>query len=276
MSTASRRLFFAFLSILLAAESRGQASMQGTGTDGEEIVQYLGSEGVVYGCVVRDSSGREIRRETYIRDSEGRIAEILTQHPDGSVSRLGYSGNAQWLDYPEGSRLLRFFSPDGKLRTEELRNGEILLQRTTYRYGEGSSAVSFQLTERPQEKIREEKEYDSGGRVIRETRVASGVPPDVSLYSYDDEKRLSEIRRLSGRTETRTRFFYGPGGTETEEKFDAAGAMVLRTVRKEDGMVEEEHFDAGILFARMYFREGRKIREEILKDGQIVRVWEAP
>ncbi len=242
----------------------------------DEVVQYRISGSAVYGAIIRDPSGKELRRETYVRDSDGELREILVEWAEGGRSRIGASGLLHWMKFKDGGEVFRTYYPDGSLRTEETREKGILLRRTTFFYTEGSDVLQSILRETPAENARELREFDSRGLVVREVRTCTDGGEETLLYSYDGDSRIVEVRRATGRKEFRTRFLYGEDGSETEERFDETGALCLRILKNSDGVAVEEQYDGGILFARTYWKDGRKLREEITAEDGQVRVREEP
>ena len=249
-------------------------------TDGppqpEEMLRYLVSDGRVIGAVVSSPDGKELRRETYVRDSEGVIVEILLRFPEGRTARTGGAEGRQWIQYPDGSRLLRVYLPDGNLESEELRNGATTISRTAYSYGPDSRRPYRMEEERPGDKWRRIVEYGPRGLAEREIVSTDSEGSETSIYRYDAQDRILEIRILAGRAERRVRYSYGEDGSETEESTDSTGALVMRVRRERDGAAIEERWDGGELFARTYRRDGRLLREEFYLGGLLVRVREAP
>jgi hypothetical protein len=267
-------LFFALgASANLGAQSSAQAR---PAAEGDEIVQYLKSEGAVYGAIVRNSSGAEIRRETYIRDGDGNILEIVLRRPDGTIERVGASGAQQWVAIQGSDGVYRTFNPDGTLKVEEDRSGAAILKRETYSYSGQPPHITVMVRELPGEGARQEMAYGLDGLLIRETRTNKDGGIETLLYAYDSQSRVTGIRKVTGRSESRKTFAYAEDGSETEESFDTTGALVLRTTKYADGSFVEEHYDAGRLFARNYFKDGRKVREEIISNGEAVRTRESP
>lgn len=244
--------------------------------DWGEVVQYLRADGVVYGAIVRDRSGEELRRETYIRDGDGTLLETVIRFPDGAVERVGVSFRKQWMAVQGFPGVYRTYNPDGTVKTEEERSGDVVLRRETFEYGGDPPRLVSRVRELPAEGSRKEFAYGADGLVVRETGTERDGTPETSFYAYDDKRRVTEIRTRSGRSESRTAFAYAAAGETTEERFDATGALVLRIVTQEDGGVVEEHFNSGALFARILFKDGRRVREEIVSNGQVVRVRESP
>lgn len=265
--------FGALLVLLSAADLRAQESVPAAP---EEIFRYVLAAGTVTGAVVSTPEGVEIRRESYIRDSEGRVVDVRMRFPDGRAARVGGAVGREWLGYPEGGQVYRVYRPDGGLELEELRSGSSVISRRTYTYPEDSRSPSVVEEVRPGEGWKRRTEYGGRGLPVRETLSTAEGPETVTLYEWDDRDRPVGLRILEGRSERRVRFSYGEDGSETEERTDSTGALVLRILRNPDGSSVEERFDGGILFARTFRKDGRLTREEIYLDGRLVRVRTAP
>ncbi len=275
MSAPPLRLIAAlFLVLISAPRPRGQEPETGSGA-GEEVYRYTLAAGIITGAVVSTPGGVELRRESYVRDSEGRVVDIRIRYPDGA-SRSGGAEGRDWIVFPGGEGIYRRFLPNGKLELEETRRGSTLISRRIYSYRGESGTLSAVEESRPGEGWKLTAGYGERGLVERETRTVSGRPDEVSIYEWDDRDRLVEILILEGRNERRVRFTYGEDGAETEERTDTTGALALRIVRSSDGSTVEERYDGGALFARTFLRDGRLVREEIYSEGRLVRVREAP
>ncbi|HSV57011.1 MAG TPA: hypothetical protein VLH39_07905 [Magnetospirillaceae bacterium] len=266
-------LMTAFTATLCAA-SPLPATPNNAGWD--ERVQYLRSGGAVYGAVVTDSTGAVIRRETYVRDSSGRVLETLLKFPDGSSVRAGGLDGKEWMEFPDGKRILRTFLPRGLLETEEVRLGVVVVSRTVFRYGDYGSSPAAVIEERPTENWRREAEYGADGRLRKQTVHSASGTAETTIYERDREGRILQIRTLSGRAEFLVRFSYGEDGSVTEERKDLSGGLAIRIRTTPDGNTVEERFDDGLLFVRTVRNDGRLVREEFWTDGRIVRLRESP
>lgn len=262
-----------FLLLLSVISLRAQESAPAAP---EEIFRYILAAGTVTGAVVSTPEGVELRRESYIRDSEGRVVDIRMRFPDGRAARVGGAGGREWLGHPEGGLVYRVYRSDGTLELEELRRGSSVISRRTYTYPENSRSPSVVEEVRPGEGWKRRTEYDGRGLPVRETLSTASDPETITLYEWDDRDRPVGLRILEGRSERRVRFSYGEDGSETEERTDSTGALILRILRNPDGSTMEERFDGGVLFARTFRKDGRLTREEIYLDGRLVRVRTAP
>lgn len=268
---------FTALFLFTASNLRGQD--EGSGGGGrplEESIRYVLTDGLITGAIVSNLEGTELRRETYVRDSAGRVVDILIRFPGGGTARTGGSGGREWIEYPGGLRVYRVFLPNGALESQEQRLGPELVSRTTYRYSGDSLRPSHMEEDRPGEGWRRVTEYGDRGLAKQEVLTTPSGPDQTSLYTWDDKDRPLEILVKVGRGERRIRYAYGEDGSETEERTDTTGALVLRVIRKPDGTSVEERFDGGVLFARTFLLDGRLVREEIYLDGRLIRVREAP
>lgn len=267
--------------LILLIASIGLAHAQGPVSEterlaDEEVVRYLRTDGVVYGSVITDSVGTILRRETYLRDSAGRIVQILIQYDRDKSTRLVAYGNKDWMEYPDKTQVLRQYNTDGSLNSEELRESGLVRSRTAYDYRGDPPYIAQKREEQPGEGLVRITEYNSRRLPLLETTVRKDGIDTIRSFVYDERDRLVEVVQTSGRSVTRVEYLYGEDGRRTEERFDATGVIVLRIREISDDSTVEEHFDGGRLFARVYRREGRVYREEILSGDRIVRLRETP
>lgn len=243
---------------------------------GQEVYRYTLAAGMITGAIVSTPGGVELRRESYVRDSEGRVVDIRIRYPGGHTSSTGGAEGRDWIVFPEGDGIYRRYLPNGALELEESRRASVVISRKTYRYRADSGTLSAIEESRPGEGRKIVAEYGERGLLVRETKTVTGGIDEVSIYEWDEQERLIAIRILEGRSERRVGFVYGADGIETEERTDTTGSLALRIIRKPDGSTVEERYDGGALFARTFFREGRLAREEIYFEGRLVRVRESP
>ncbi|NLJ45549.1 MAG: hypothetical protein GX430_03200 [Treponema sp.] len=244
--------------------------------ESEEIVRYVLVGGSVTGAVVSTPRGEEIRREYYVRDSVGNVVEIRVTYPEGGSTRSGSAPGREWFEYPGGDRVFRVYRTNGDLESEEVRRGSAVVYRVLYRYRDESGSLSVVEETRPGEGWKRVTEYGNRGLPDRETVETGNGFVTITLYEWDDRDRRIGMLVREGRSERRVRFLYGEDGTETEERTDTTGALTVRIIRHTDGSSLEERFDGGVLFARTYRKDGNLVREELYRDGLLVRSREVP
>jgi hypothetical protein len=169
--------------------------------------------------------------------------------------------------------MLRYYSAGGRLARVELYEGNELLAVETRSWAD-TGLVSIEREDmRLKTLVRES--YDESGRLSLEEAYEGGRLRSAERRAYDGGGRLLSI--------TREEFAAGGVHTLLEERSYAEDGALIAERRVRDGLPElvrswsapgnyvEEHYDGGLLFARVYFRESKKYREEIIQGGTVVR-----
>ncbi len=217
-------------------------------------------------------NGEETGLRLYLYYPDGRLAGIR-ESADGKSWPTGTerpkSGHTvSWTSTPQGL-ILSIFDKDGRLAGSRTYNGAVLvsMEERIWRYGKLASIS----TEEPEKGTRLILSYDEAGRLESRLEMKDGETNALYEYGYDQEDRLVSEQRTT------------PGKLEHHEYVhDSAGALLSET-RKLNGLlaftrtyleleeVLEEHYDKGVLFARIHYKDGRKVRESILSGGKVVR-----
>lgn len=213
----------------------------------------------------------------YIYGPDGRLLSLRAEA--GELAGSSPSGNA-WYSYADGrGRLLVYssYGSDGKL-----------LARLSYRADDsGSAAPALELEElyayedgRPVSltvrDIAAQTErvlnYDESGRPWREKLSLDGKEISWTERLWDGQGRLSSesLWTLAGGDET-VAYEYGESGELSAERRSKGGLPVLVRLYEADGVVVEELYDKGLLFARVWKKDGRAFKEQIVRDGAVLR-----
>lgn len=286
----------ALVAVLVAC---GRAALGAQGTDGGSD-QVYDAEGrmtlertVLEGGAVQETwyrydGGRLVETSTlldgaakrtvkYLYDPLGRLVSTRESGGNSSGSTRNESGTStSWLQAPDTLEL-RDYDADGHLvastrfllgelqsREERTWQDGVVL-RATITNADGTTTVeAYQTSGLARGQLASRSVKSGSTAMLEESR------------SYDDDGRLAQTRRWT------------PSGLELlEYAYDAEGA--LRTERISSGSSPttlslvvartydspttylEESYDAGVLFARVRYQDGRRVLEEILKDGIVVR-----
>ena len=201
-------------------------------------------------------------RATYI-DVGDRLEVVSTQNQtvDGTAGRTSTGSDGDWVltDYDKGGRSIsRTVIADGNERSSTLwsrdENGVLQFQQKT----EGErETLSF---------------YDDSGRLIEERHIHTGLPRLVRRYTWDGD-RLIRVREQGQ-------------GRELVREMEWEDERLVRESRRIDGRLEsitlwespdkslETLYRDGKPVVRILREGGQRIREEFLRDGQVVRIRE--
>ncbi|MBN2874322.1 MAG: hypothetical protein JXM71_04445, partial [Spirochaetales bacterium] len=196
------------------------------------------------------------------RDDAGAV--IGSAYQAGGASRMWRvaDGLVELREYDSSGRLVSLSSYEGakRLYYEERSWQGGVLQKTVVMDAEGASTSTWFATE---------------GAALGKPTVALILLPDGTEASdsnlYDEAGRLMVRESASSSGSSRVEYTYDAvGALLVERRFsDGLPSMVVRY--ESDGVRVEESYEKGVAFARVRYEDGRKVLEEILKNGLVVR-----
>jgi len=102
--------------------------------------------------------------------------------------------------------------------------------------------------------------------------AARGEPWSVIVEKGGNEQgKLSRLEQDDGGSLSVMEYQYDEKGTLSLERRFAEASLAAVVRYGEPGSRVEEAWDRGALYARVYWKDGRKVLEEIIKDGVVVR-----
>ncbi len=190
----------------------------------------------------------------------------------GSGELLAGAGSVMWTE-EGGLLMLRHYSAEGRLARVERYDGDELVAAETYFYDDAVLQAIEREAMRLKSLVRER--YDQSGRLTLAEGYEGGRLRYTERRGYDGEGRLLSIARdehgADGVSALLVERSYADTGALALEKRSRNGLPLLVTAWSAQGEYVEEHYDEGALFARVYYRENKKYREEIIQGGTVVR-----
>lgn len=226
--------------------------------------------------------GAAERMVSYLYDPLGRL--VSTRESNGSSSgATRYEGgtSTSWLqgtdtlelrDYDVYGHLVavtRFLRNEVQSREERAwQDGGV--QRTVTTKADGTTTIEEYQTAGPARGQLRSRSIKSGSMALLE-----------ELHTYDDSGRLVELRRWTPDGLELSEYAYDAAGALLTERLSAGAGpttLMLVVARTYEGPTTylEESYDAGTLFARVRYQDGRRVLEEMLKDGSVVRTRQLP
>ena len=212
-----------------------------------KVISYL------YAPDGRLASARESPGGYFATSSTMRGISYSWKMSDGFVELSGYdsSGRLVSVSLYSGSELKRH-----EVRTWN--NG--LIERVLLTEGTG---------------VITETEYETQGAATGKPRlIQTGLKGDLKTTErrlYDDEGRVAKLELISGQSESSTEYEYDQDGNLLLQNMSQNGILVSVTRYVSTTSRIEESYENGVMFARVNFEDGRKVLEEIFKDGLVVR-----
>lgn len=214
--------------------------------------------------------------------AEGTDAGVLAgalYAPEGRLLQAGGSGelrsgegSVMWTE-EGGLLMLRYYGAEGRLARVERYEGDELVAAETRLYDDAALQAIEREDLRLKSLVRER--YGQSGLLTLAEAYEGGRLLYTERRGYDGEGRLLSIARdelgADGVHALLVERSYGENGDLASERRYRNGMPLLFTAWSAQGEYVEEHFDGGALFARVYYREHKKYREEIIQGGTVVR-----
>ncbi len=213
--------------------------------------QY-GPGGVLRVVRTVDSAGRT--RNAYYAALDGRLIEEYHEglHTDIRVRYDEYNRPIDEVEYVDGVRTVSTFY--------------------TYESAAGSGASKIRAIDHGQER-ETLRTYTAGGDILEEREYRAGTFERGFAYLYDGDL-LVERQGLGVARGVRELFEYNEDGALQGVRYLRNG----RLQRERRYLDENEYIDVfyrdGTEVLRSYYRDDRRLREEVLQDGQVVRTRE--
>ncbi len=192
--------------------------------------------------------------------SDGRTRTVRYSMVGGDIIQERFESESE-------GRLVRYDSAQRPIYEREWR-GDMVTRETTHRY-EGSGNTPSRTEERLPRSARSfVRRFDDEGRLIYEALYEEERLVRETRQDYGASGLVERVTRERGRVERRT-FRYEEGRLVEERVFE--NETLTRSIAYTDqrSRVERRYRD-GELFARIYYEDDTAVREEILRNGELV------
>jgi hypothetical protein len=224
-----------------------------------------------------DAKGERLYTDEYELDPSGRLRSMRRVYPDNTVAIIHYTYGdgilvGEW-EYREGRITDTKYNEYGQAQYQEEWDKDELVSVKEYSYNKDTGKLEKETEKDASAKTKTDRFYDADGNVTREVTVdASGEPVEVT-YVYQDEKKVS-MRRKSVIGVEEWKYFYDAEGALAREEYYRRGLLEMRTVYTDADSWYEEILREETVIIRVYYYKQRKIREEFLQDGKVIRTKE--
>ncbi|MGO8692524.1 MAG: hypothetical protein ACLQMF_02525 [Rectinemataceae bacterium] len=233
-----------------------------------ETRSYLRSSGRLRSVEERNDKGSVTGSLRYFYDTDGSLLRVVTGGSFGSSSagilNSGSTPLASWTIHDDELSLVRYDSLGRPILSVDVKDGNPVETRSdTYAKGPlpQRTVVSDDLKGRTRT-----TDYDTAGRAAL-VIVSDGTNRlSRTDYRYDSAGRLIEERTKKGSDLLSRRLAYDASGTLVREEYRTNGTLRRVVLRPGDDRVEEL-YQAGVMFVRIEFSQGRKTREDFFIDG---------
>jgi antitoxin component YwqK of YwqJK toxin-antitoxin module len=158
------------------------------------------------------------------------------------------------------------------IRTDTYKNGEMHITVIfTYSYGSGKPICNSKEERNLVTKVSIITTFTDDGEVETIVYYKDGSIASEQKFNYENNILISIESLTAGSVEKKTYEYDSSNKLKVENLFK--GGMLVSRIEygDNDGEFIEELFTDGVLFARIYYVEGKKVKEEIIVDGTVVR-----
>ncbi len=204
--------------------------------------------------------------------STGALREVRRLYADGTerISRYDYGGSRlieEWQGSTKSGSLTRYDAA-GRRSMRERWNDGTLLSREVFRYGKNDELVSSKIEDFSAKTVTE-LEYVAGN-VTSESISRNGAVISRTQSKFVDGRLESRRVSQDGAVEE-WKYTYGESGKKLTESYYLDGQIVEIIHHTKDGNSYHERYRDGRLVLRTYYEGERRVKEELIRDGQVVR-----
>lgn len=224
---------------------------------------YSYEQGLLATIEVQGPDGSLRYRTTIYRGPEGRLRRAVRAYPDGRdvESAYVYAGGsllAEWHGTDREGELMRYNGSD--LAAQEDWKGSAIVNQTDFSPdGKGQSAVETNFATGTVSR----RSYDAKGRELSEEVVRKDVTVSRSEFRYEGDRLIDKLVLTPGVREE-SRYTYGRDGKLAKVVVTRNLKVVKVTIYTGENSSYEELYANGKPFLRVYYKDGNKVREEVV------------
>jgi antitoxin component YwqK of YwqJK toxin-antitoxin module len=222
-----------------------------------------------------DQDGKPGRRDEYLYGAAGELREVRRLWPDGrrSASRYATVGGLLLEEYHSqaGADMLVRFDRQGRPAERRDWKEKSLFSSTAYAYDGLTGPLLEERVSLPVSGRRIVRRFDAGGRMIEEETFAAERSLGKVSQKYENG-RLAVRRQIGPGGVQESAFSYDADGRLSVETLKDGASILKKTTYLANGERAEELYRQGRLVLRLYIRAERVVREEIIRDGEVIRV----
>ncbi len=224
-----------------------------------------------------DAKDARLYTDEYELSPAGRLRSMRRVYPDNSVAIIHYTWGdgilvGEW-EYRDGRIFDTRFNENGQALYREEWDKDQLVNVREYAYNKQSGKLEKETERNPSAKTKTERTYDPDGNVLAEaTTGASGESVELS-YTYEGGRKKT-MRKKSEIGVEEWRYSYKEDGGLALEEYYRRGLLEMRTVYTGADAWYEEILREEAVIIRVYYEKQKKVKEEFIQDGQVVRTKE--
>jgi len=224
---------------------------------------YSYDQGLLASIAVQGADGNPLYRTTIYRGPDGRLRRAVRTYPDGRVVESAYtydngSLSAEWHGTDRQGELIRY-SGSALAAIEEWEGKEIVNQTDFAPDRKGQRAVETDFaTGTVTTRV-----YDAQGRELSEQVVKKDVTVSRTELRYEGNRLVEKLVLTPGVREE-SRYTYDRDGKLAKVELTRNLKVTKVTVYTGDNSSYEELYANGKPFLRVFYKDGNKVREEVV------------
>lgn len=240
-----------------------------------ELIRNVWTGGSLGAIEYEEPPGELRRRDLYLYAAQGELREVRRSWSDGrsSVSRYSTASGRLLEEYHSqaGADVLVRYDARGRLAERREWKTGALVSASVFSYVGTAGVPAEEAVRLDGEGRRIVRRFDAAGRVVEQETFSAGRSIEKIAQRYEGGRLVSR-RQLGTGSQSEAVFSYDSDGNLVSETLSDASGTVKRTVHFKGGERAEERYRQGRLVLRLYYRGERVVREEIIRDGEVVRV----
>lgn len=224
---------------------------------------YRYEQGLLARIEVEGSDGSPDYRTVIYRDPDGRLRRAVRTYPDGRAveSAYTYTGGsllAEWHGNDRKGELIRYSGSD-LAAIEDWEGGAIINQTDFAPDGKGQRSVETDFASGAVTR----RLYDAKGKLLSEQVSSKDATVSRTDFRYEGDRLVDKVVLTPGVREE-SRYAYGRDGKLARVEVTRNLTIVKVTVYTGDDSSYEELYTNGKPFLRVYYKDGNKVREEVV------------
>jgi len=205
------------------------------------------------------------------QSAAGALREVSRTYPDGRkrISRYDYSGTRLTQEWQGGESTgsLNRYDSRGRLSARESWSEGKPVSLEQFAYNSQDQLASSHLEDISTGQVTD-RQYEAG-KVVEERVVQKGVIVSTSTFQYDKDRLISSTEKVAGATDRSTYTYDSAGKKETQSRY--LDGELIEVIHYTSGGSYTESYRNGKLVLRTYYEGERITREELIRDGEVVR-----
>jgi antitoxin component YwqK of YwqJK toxin-antitoxin module len=224
---------------------------------------------------VQSADGSVASTTEYVYSTKGGLRAVRRTAAGGdsaaSIFVSGAPGIAEERNSVGDSLFVSRFDARGRRINAERRKADERTLREDFVFQQGSDRLATSAETRPLEGKSIARSYDDKGFLASESVQIGEKVVERTDLTVDDQGKIMDKTRRSADGFEEWRYAWGPDGKKEREEYRRRGMLEKITTFVSVSARTEELYNDGELFLKVYFEGDRRVREELYRNGALLR-----